>query len=369
MLDKPDIPEGPLAGNVSDAFGLRLERLEFLPLGADLNTAVYRGLGADGARYFVKLRFGDFDPMSVALPKYLSERGVGEIIAPLATRAGKLWADLGAFRVIVYPFVEGDNAYARPLSDAQWVAFGAALRRIHAVTLPEALVQRLQMEHYDPQWRARVRASLRRAEAETFEEPVAAQLAAVVRDKRGAILDLVARTEALAARLQARPSVRVLCHADLHAGNLLIGADGGLHIVDWDAPILAPKERDLMYAGGGQFGNVRGPAEEEALFYAGYGQVEIDLDALAYYRYERIVQDIAVECDQVLMTDAGGDDRPQALRWLLSNFAPGGALEIAHRQYESGKRHPRPGVRRAGDAASQHAIRQEQYGHPDSNHS
>lgn len=355
MLEKPDIPENDLAASLSEAYGVRLARLEFLPLGADLNTAVYRGRGEDGAAYFVKLRFGDFDPMSVALPKYLGDQGIREIIAPHATRAGKLWADLGAFRVIVYPFVEGDNAYARPLSDAQWVAFGAALRRIHAVTLPEEIVHRLQVERYDPQWRARVRASLRRADTETFTDPVASQLATVLRERREAILDLAARTEVLASQLQTRE--RVLCHADLHAGNLLIGADGALHIVDWDAPILAPKERDLMYAGGGQFGNVRGPAEEEALFYAGYGQVEIDLDALAYYRYERIVQDIAVECDQVLMTDAGGDDRPQALRWLLSNFAPGGALEIAHRQYES------------GDAASQHAVRQEQYGHPDSNHS
>lgn len=357
MLEKPDIPENDLATGLSEAYGVRLARLEFLPLGADLNTAVYRGRGEDGAAYFVKLRFGDFDPMSVALPKYLGDQGIREIIAPHATRAGELWADLGAFRSIVYPFVEGDNAYARPLSDAQWVAFGAAIRRIHALTLPGGIVQRLQVERYDPHGRARVRAALRRAEAETFEEPVAAQLSAVLRDQRGALLDLVARTEGLASRLQARRPERVLCHADLHAGNLLIGADGALHIVDWDAPILAPKERDLMYAGGGQFGNARAPAEEEALFYAGYGEVEIDLDALAYYRYERIVQDIAVECDQVLLTDAGGDDRPQALRWLLSNFAPGGALEIAHRQYES------------GDAASQHAVRQEQYGHPDSNHS
>ena len=331
MLDRPDIPEKGLAESIDEAYGLRLERLEFLPLGADLNTAVYRGWGDDGARYFVKLRFGDFDPMSVALPKYLSERGIREIIAPLATRAGGLWAELGAYRSIVYSFVEGDNAYARPLSETQWVAFGAALRRIHAVALPGEIVQRLQVERYDPQWRARVRASLRRAETETFAESVASQLAAVLRGRREAILDLVARAEALAFRLQTRGLVHVLCHTDLHAGNLLIGADGGLHIVDWDAPILAPKERDLMYAGGGQFGNARVPAEEEALFYAGYGQVDVDVEALAYYRYERIVQDIAVECDQVLLTDAGGDDRPQALRWLISNFAPGGVLEIARR--------------------------------------
>ena len=53
MLDRPDIPEKVLAESIHGAHGLRLERLEFLPLGADLNTAVYRGWGDDGARYFV----------------------------------------------------------------------------------------------------------------------------------------------------------------------------------------------------------------------------------------------------------------------------------------------------------------------------
>jgi spectinomycin phosphotransferase len=79
----------------------------------------------------------------------------------------------------------------------------------------------------------------------------------------------------------------VLCHSDIHAGNILMEATGALYIVDWDNPILAPKERDLMSIGGGQFGNVH-TAQEEALFYRGYGQTQIDPVALAYYRYERL---------------------------------------------------------------------------------
>ena len=96
-------------------------------------------------------------------------------------------------------------------------------------------------------------------------------------------------------------------------------------------PILAPKERDLMYAGGGQFGKARLPVEEERLFYRGYGQTPIDPDALAYYGYERIVEDIAVYCEQLLRSNAGGVDREQALRYLMSNFEPKGTIEIAYR--------------------------------------
>ena len=122
-----------------------------------------------------------------------------------------------------------------------------------------------------------------------------------------------------------------MCHSDIHAGNILVADRGEIYIVDWDNPICAPKERDLMYAGGGQFSNWRTPQEEEDLFYQGYGRAQIDPAALAYYRYERIVTDIAIYCEQLLGTDEGGEDREQSLKYLMSNFEPGGVIEIAYR--------------------------------------
>jgi len=35
-------------------------------------------------------------------------------------------------------------------------------------------------------------------------------------------------------------------------------------------------------------------------------QTQIDSIALAYYRYERIIQDIAAYCEQILLTDSSG---------------------------------------------------------------
>ncbi len=84
-----------------------------------------------------------------------------------------------------------------------------------------------------------------------------------------------------------------------------------------------------MYAGGGQFGAARTPQQEETRFYQGYSRTQIDPNALAYYRYERIIEDIAVECEQLLLSNAGGADREQSLRYLMSNFEPDGAIAIA----------------------------------------
>ena len=55
----------------------------------------------------------------------------------------------------------------------------------------------------------------------------------------------------------------------------------------------------------------------------------VDAMAVAYYRCERIVQDIAAYCEQLLLTEAGAADRPSALAQLATQFDPGGVIEIA----------------------------------------
>jgi spectinomycin phosphotransferase len=52
---------------------------------------------------------------------------------------------------------------------------------------------------------------------------------------------------------------------------------------------------------------------------------------LSFYRFERIVQDIAAYCEQIFLSNEGGEDREQAYQYLTSNFLPGGVLEITKR--------------------------------------
>lgn len=44
--------------------------------------------------------------------------------------------------------------------------------------------------------------------------------------------------------------------------------------------------------------------------------------AVVYYSYERITEDIAIYCEQLLLSDQGGQDREQSLYYLKSNFLP-----------------------------------------------
>ncbi len=329
MLEKSDFPDEKIIACLKQAYGLPVAKLTFLPLGADLNTAVYRAVTGDGTPYFVKLRRGEFAEASVAVPKFLSDSGFKQIIPSLLTRTGQLWANLDPFKLILYPFVEGGDGFAVSLSDQQRIEFGAALKRFHTANIPTAITNSIQRETFSPRWRNRVKLFLERADNETFVDPVAAELAAFLKSKREETRKLVRRTEQLAQMLQAQTPEFILCHADIHAWNLFIDHSDTLYIVDWDTLIFAPKERDLMFMGSGLMGSGHTRQEEEVLFYQGYGQTQIDPIGIAYYRYERIIEDIAVISEFIFSSDSDWEDRKQSLKNLKSNYLPNNTIEIA----------------------------------------
>ena len=330
MLEKPVIQDKRIAALLCEVYGLQSAQVKFLPLGTESNTAVYRVITRESTPYFLKLRKGLFEETSVLVPRFLHDQGIRQIIPPLRTKDGHLWASLDVYTCILHPFIEGRNGFEMALSDDQWVDFGAALKGVHTIVLPPEAQERIPSETYSSHWREMVKGFQAQVEHSAFAEPVAAQMAAFMQMQRDEIRLLIERAEQLGNTLrQSQPLAQVLCHSDIHAGNLLLTTNGALYIVDWDNPILAPKERDLMFIGGG-VGGVWNGAREEALFYQGYGVQDINLTALTYYRCERIIQDIAAFAEQILLTRAGGDDREQGFRYFTSQFLPNAVIEIAH---------------------------------------
>jgi|WetSurMetagenome_2_1015567.scaffolds.fasta_scaffold09257_7 spectinomycin phosphotransferase len=331
MLEKPALKDETVVTCLRTEFGLHVSEITFLPLGADLNTAVYRVVADEETPYFVKLRRGDFDKATVAVPKCLSELGVKQVIPSLPTLAGQLWASLPPYKMILYPFVTGHHGFEVNLTDQQRVEFGATLRKLHTANIPASITNGVPREIFSPQWHQTARRFLAQIENEAFADPIAVEAATFVRAKRDDVLALIKRAERCAKGLQTQLPEFVLCHGDCHAWNLLIDSNNALYLVDWDTLIFAPKERDLMFVGGGLGGNGHTLQEEELLFYQGYGQIQVDPIAMAYYRYERIIEDIAVFCEQIFLSAEGGDDRKQALDYLKANFLPNNTIEIACR--------------------------------------
>jgi len=150
MLQKPDLKDEKIITCLENEYGLSVDKIAFLPPGAELNTAVYRAVADDESPYFVKLRRGDFDNSAVAVPKFLSDLGIKQIIPSLITQTGQLWANLDSFKLILYPFVEGHDGFEVNLSDQQWIEFGTALKSFHTADVPSAITNSIGREIFSP---------------------------------------------------------------------------------------------------------------------------------------------------------------------------------------------------------------------------
>ena len=336
MLEKPDIPDELIVSRLQEAYGLHADALTFLPLGNDLGSAVYRVVKNDGTAYFLKLRKG-FIEISVTVPLFLKSQGVQEIIVPFETKSKKHWADFGDYKMILYPFIEGKDGFEVEFTDQHWRTLGKALKAIHSAQVPPELKRLITQETYSPQFRESVKSFQAQVENKTFDDPTAAKLAEFMKSKLDEITRLIERAEGLAVELQSKPLDLVLCHSDTHGGNILISDKDELYIVDWDYPMLSPKERDLMFIGGGFIGagmdNMVRRNQEEALFYKGYGKTEVNLSALAYYRYDSIINDFSAYCEQLLSTNEGGTDREPGFESFVHNFKPRNMIENADEIY------------------------------------
>ncbi len=320
MLEPPALDDAALLQHVAQHYHLAVDRLTFLPLGADLATAVYRADGATGP-YYVKLRRAPWLDASGSIPLQLAARGIGQVIAPLTPVDSIVpWSTFGEHRVSVAPYVVGRSGWDIALDDAQWAMLGAVVRQLHQLPIPAGLPR----EQFSGRWRIRV-ATLCVA-APTPVDAAAAALLALIRERRATITALVGQSRAWLR--EAVIGAAVVCHADLHAGNVLLGTDGSLYVVDWDTLVAAPIERDLMFVGAG-IGVHWGPSPAQQAFFAGYGTATPDPRLIGYYRIERILEDIAVTADALFGSSAGGSDRQAMVEQLAAQFAPGGVVDLA----------------------------------------
>ncbi len=333
MLTPPDISTDTILEFVRDEYALRPRTAEFLPVGADVNSFAYRVEAGDDAVYFLKLRRGEFAEIVVAVPAFLHAHGIPEVMAPLPSVAGRLWESAHGFTWLLYPYFDGGNGYQTPLTEAHWIALGRSMRAWHDTILPPELERLVPREVYSPVWREVVKDFARDVELDRFKDPVARSLAAFWREKRDEIGMIVHRTERLADEMRGNQDAYVLCHTDLHPANVLVGANGALAVVDWDAPLFAPKERDLICLDGGVSPTWNDP-REDALFFQGYGPAEINRAALAYYRYTRIVDDLASYGEQIFLARGSLEDREWGLEKMTGQFLPGQVVDIAHRTYQ-----------------------------------
>jgi spectinomycin phosphotransferase len=318
MLEPPPLPAEKIFSSLRNNYDVTVIRLEFLPIGNDPNSWVYK-VHTEDQFYFLKAkRLPIYEP-SLVIPHFLKEQGLEQVVAPLLTKARDLYKTLDDFALILYPFIDGDTGMNLGLTDTQWLEYGIFLKHLHAVQLPDELLQQMQKETFIPKWLSMVQSVHETILERSYHNPFEKELIELWKIKHEEISKILTRTEELGQMARAESLEFVLCHTDIHTANLLIDSSGKLFVVDWDNPILAPKERDLMFIGA-----------EEHLFYQGYGQTGTNKLALAYYHYEWVIQEISDYANRVFSSAFGDETKHHALQEFLELFEPDNVVNVAY---------------------------------------
>jgi spectinomycin phosphotransferase len=322
MIEKPDILDEKIIVALHENYSIQSSEIVFLPVGNDSSAFAYRVETNTPVSYFLKLKKGIVNLAGLFVPRFLKDNGIKQVIAPLSTKTQKLWANMDEYAFILYPFITGNEAMKVGMTDVQWTEFSSVLKRIHTTELLSDVAQYVKRETFIPQWSNSAKKLNKQINTRNYDDPYQKELAAFWKENNETIQTLIERAESLGKRLQQADLEFVLCHADIHTANILINEEQNMFIVDWDDTLLAPKERDLMF--------VLGEQREEQLFFKGYGRLEINPLALAYYGYEWCVQEIADFGERVfLMKSVGESTKKDSVEGFMKLFSRGDVVEAA----------------------------------------
>ena len=317
MREPPAIAQDRLAACLVRSFDIQPVSIEYLALGHDYFAGVYRVLDGEGSAYLVKVKSRVLYEPSCRVPYHLYHQGISSVVAPIPTLQNELWTRLDDWIVIVYPFIQGDTSLIG-MTDAQWEKVGAAFKQIHTIALPPDIYRSLKTETFDPtayiRWvndfethhlgSSRVEGSAERA------------LYAAWDTHASKIHTGLTMLQELGAQLKSRSLPYVLCHADLHAANVLRDSLGNVFIIDWDEVMSAPKERDFIFLN-----------HQADAFWQGYGSRDPDSTALTYYLWERVIQDVIEYAAHICSSnDLSQETKMNLVRRFESAFRADGLL-------------------------------------------
>jgi len=295
-LDRSDIRQGLERG-----FRIHDPELDHLPVG--FGSHHWRAVDARGTRWFVTvddLRAGfrtaaDADTAFAGLGRAFSAAaalrdvaGLRFVAAPLIGRDGAVIRRLTErYAMTVSPFIDGASApfapYERP---EERTIMGAMLGRLHAATprIPGGLARR---EDFAVPARAELVDALHDLDRPWDGGPFAEPARELLRARADGLELRLREYDELAAAVRAHSGAWVITHGEPHRGNVVRDNEGGMHLVDWDTTLTAPRERDLHFVLDDDLTGL------EAYRDAAGGDA-LDHDALRLYRSWWDLADIAV---------------------------------------------------------------------------
>ena len=278
----------------------------------------------DGTRWFAKADRispdSDFFQATYQTTAVLHEAGLDFVLGPIRDLTGQARPQVSPdWELALFPFIEGHNPdFGSGSGERAQVA--EILGRLHAFApIPDMAL------HWEPGW---YQAELKQTLANELEQPwtdgpYGERARSLFVSTRPGIERLLALSDQLVAQLATSDDPWVITHGEPHGGNTMLDTAGKMHLIDCDAMMFAPRERDLrllLYANHQRPQNVDN-TEVIAAYQRNAGPVQPRPFALELFRAEWHLIEIARYAE--LFSGKHTDTADVQARWKsLNSYIP-----------------------------------------------
>ncbi|MCB0837863.1 MAG: phosphotransferase [Bacteroidetes bacterium] len=329
MWGKPAISDQAIFEVIERNYPFVIQSVLLLDKGFDPASWVFHLQTREKDSLFLKLRKGNVYPPAGEIPFYLQKRvSIEEVLSPMETLNGSLWVEAFDHTFFIFPYVNGQTLDEIPGENQPWEKVGTALASIHQAPLPSPLPYGLRKENFIPQLWPDLQRVFQFLKNENLKTPLQKELKAFFKKENHRIAPVISGLQILRQKILPQNPELVICHSDIHAGNILLSETGKLFIIDWDEPLIAPRERDLIAASELEAG--------ESDFWKGYNpDYQINEDILSYYYCEWIVRELAEYGEIIVETSRDEPTQQKAWEELLFLFEPGQDVDMALERVEA----------------------------------
>jgi len=307
-------------------YGLQVERLTYLKQAWVAHCYVVDCAGNE--RFFLKFyeqeRQARFYARDLGFYLSLSDQLVQEqllptVAHPVPTRDRTLSVSFQDHLLILFDWIEGQTVGFERLSDEVLAKAASAVGTLHKST-PQILWPNPPREEFDLPFQESLMNNLDVLETITSVDSAGKQgLRDLLLPRKNEVRRLLVRLGELQARVRGTYHAMVVCHTDLHGGNMILDNQGRLHLLDWEGAILAPPEHDLhFFEWDPRFEGLFLPHYERA-----FRPIHLDGDTLGFYYYRRNLEDLAEWVVRILYEDNGDEQDREDLEGIVEDCISG----------------------------------------------
>ncbi len=241
MVTEPKIDKEALKEFLTQEYSLEITDMNFIPRGEC--SWGYKLITKD-QQYFLKIyATKDVPEEAFHLTYDLFEKcGVAHIVHPLKTNNGRVRSMFQDNSVAVFNYIEGIVSDETDLNEQQFEQLGILMARIHqSVKFLGPLQKKDEFELWDQDY-VRVMKSL-----DNSEDIYVQQMIEVLIKNRSRIEKEYAELKEIQKIVKQQDIEFVNCHGDPTPSNIMLTPTGEVYLIDWDDPVSAPKEKDLVF--------------------------------------------------------------------------------------------------------------------------